>query len=90
MLSAVNTLRELDTESIAMLVATLNAATNSIFSAMSGNLTASGVRASNNQELNQNVEIHADFPNVTDRNEIVEAIDDLVNRAAQYAQKKMW
>jgi hypothetical protein len=90
MLSAVGTLRELDTDSIALLVATLNAATSSMFSIMSGNLSASGVYTSNNQSLNQNVEIHADFPNVTDKNEIIDAIDDLVNRASQYAQKKMW
>lgn len=90
MLSAIGTLRELDTDTIAMLVATLNAATASLFGALSGNYHAAGVSNTSTQELNQNVEIHADFPNVTDRNEIVEAIDDLVNRAAQFAQKKVW
>lgn len=90
MLTAIGTLRELDTDTIAMLVSTLNAATASLFGALSGNYHAAGVSNTNTQELNQNVEIHADFPNVTDRNEIVEAIDDLVNRAAQFAQKKVW
>lgn len=90
MLAAVGTLRELDTDTIALLVDTLNAATSSLFSALAGNYHASGVTNASSQEINQNVEIHADFPNVTDRNEIVEAIDDLVNRAAQFAQKKMW
>ena len=90
MLSAIGTLRELDTDSIALLVSALNAATNSIFSVMGGALSAAGMTNNHSQSINQNVEIHADFPNVTDKNEIIDALDDLVNRAAQYSQKKMW
>lgn len=90
MLQAVHGLRELDTESITMLLSALGAATASLFGALTGNYHASGVTTSNTQELNQNVEIHADFPNVTDRNEIIEAIDGLVNRASQFVQKKIW
>ena len=90
MLQTIHSLRELDTDSITMLLSALNAATASLFGALNGNYHASGVTTSNTQELNQNVEIHADFPNVTDRNEIIEAIDGLVNRASQFVQKKMW
>lgn len=90
MLQTVQSLRELDTDSITMLLSALGAATASLFGALNGNYHASGVTTSNMQELNQNVEIHADFPNVTDRNEIMEAIDGLVNRASQFVQKKMW
>jgi hypothetical protein len=90
MLQTVHSLRELDTESITMLLSALGMATASLFGALNGNYHASGISGSNVQELNQNVEIHADFPNVTDKNEIVEAIDDLVNRASQFAQKKIW
>lgn len=38
--------------------------------------------------LQQEVTIHADFPNVTDRDQIKEAFDDLVNLASQYANRK--
>lgn len=39
-------------------------------------------------ELEQNVHIEANFPNVTDKNEIQEAFGNLVNLAAQYANRK--
>ena len=39
-------------------------------------------------ELNQNVHIEATFPNVSEAYEIEEALTNLVNRAAQYANRK--
>jgi len=36
-------------------------------------------------EMSQNVTIHADFPNVTERSEIEAAFNNLVNKASQYA-----
>lgn len=41
--------------------------------------------ANSAQQLDQNVSIEASFPNVTDRNEIEQAFNNLVNRASQYA-----
>lgn len=41
----------------------------------------------NNQVLQQEVTIHAEFPNATDHNEIEEAFNSLVNRASQYANR---
>jgi hypothetical protein len=38
--------------------------------------------------LQQQVSISADFPNVSDRNEIEAAFNSLVNTAAQYANRK--
>lgn len=38
-------------------------------------------------ELAQNIVIHADFPNATDHNEIMEALETLADRAAQYANR---
>ena len=38
--------------------------------------------------LQQEVTIHADFPNVQDHNEIELAIDNLINAASQYAYKR--
>lgn len=37
--------------------------------------------------LQQQVEIHADFPSVTNHNEIEMAIDNLINAASQYAYR---
>ena len=39
-------------------------------------------------ELEQNVHIEAEFPNVTDHNEIEQAFTNLVNMASQYANRK--
>ena len=41
----------------------------------------------NNQTLEQNVHIEASFPNVTDHFEIEQALNNLVNRASQFAFK---
>lgn len=40
------------------------------------------------QELMQQVSINADFPNVTDSNEIMEAFEMMENEASQYASRK--
>ena len=40
------------------------------------------------QQLEQNVHIEASFPNVSDRNEIQEAFNNLINTASQYANRK--
>ena len=40
------------------------------------------------QTIDQNVQITADFPNVTEHSEIEEALMNLVNQAAQFAQRK--
>jgi hypothetical protein len=38
--------------------------------------------------LQQDVVIHAEFPNVTQRTEIEAAFDTLINRASQFANRK--
>jgi hypothetical protein len=38
--------------------------------------------------LEQSVSIEAHFPNVSDRNEIEEAFNNLINTASQYANRK--
>ena len=42
----------------------------------------------NNQEIQQNVSIEASFPGVTERGEIEEAFNNLINRAAQFVNRK--
>ena len=52
------------------------------------NLSAMTLNTEADKVLQQEVTIHADFPNVTDHNEIEMAIDNLINAASQYANKK--
>ena len=42
----------------------------------------------NDNRLEQSVHIEANFPSVTDRNEIEEAFNNLINTASQYANRK--
>jgi len=42
------------------------------------------------ESLDQNVSIQASFPNVNSKREIEEALNDLVNLAAQRAMKRRW
>ena len=44
---------------------------------------------SNSETLQQEVNIHAEFPNATDHSEIEQAFDNLVNMASQYANQKL-
>ena len=57
------------------------------FSGLSG-LTSTTPQGRSTQGLDQNVVINADFPNATDRNEIAEAFNSLINRASQFANRK--
>ena len=52
------------------------------------NLMASSGVNSNDQTLEQKVEIYAEFPNATNHNEIEEAFKNLINTASQYANRK--
>lgn len=52
------------------------------------NLRAMTINSPADQILQQEVHISADFPNVTDHNEIEMAIDNLINAASQYAYRK--
>lgn len=53
-----------------------------------GDLVASTIKDSQKEVLEQKVEITAEFPNVTDHNEIEEALMNLTNTASQYANRK--
>ena len=54
-----------------------------------GNPTAFGINTNGNTNtVAQTVSIEASFPNVTDRNEIQEAFNNLLNTASQYAFRK--
>ena len=53
-----------------------------------GNLTASTVKEETVQTLEQEVHITAEFPGVSDHNEVELALKSLVNTASQYANRK--
>lgn len=53
-----------------------------------GGLNAASIGTLADQTLQQEVYISADFPNVTDHNEIEMAIDNLINAASQYAYRR--
>ena len=42
----------------------------------------------NNGVLEQQVTITAEFPNATDKDQILDAFDNVINLAAQYANRK--
>ena len=86
MLKMVNILHNLSPEMLSALHGTINGSAYTMLAGL-GAMSAHSIN-STNSELNQNVEIHADFPNVTDKNEIVEAFDNLVNLATQYANRE--
>ena len=48
---------------------------------------AAGIKTPQGQ-LQQEVHITAEFPNVSDKNEILEAFDNVINLAAQYSGRK--
>ncbi len=52
-----------------------------------GQLVASTIRDNSNETFQQDVHIVAEFPNVEDHNEIKEAFNNLINQAAQYANR---
>ena len=53
-----------------------------------GGLIASTIKEDNTQTLEQQVHITAEFPGITDHYEVENALTNLVNRAAQYANRK--
>lgn len=78
-LSAINILRDI--------VAIIDLQAIQQSSALSG-LASIGNIANTNSNFEQNVTIHAEFPNAQNRTEIEEAFDSLLNRASQYANRK--
>ena len=53
------------------------------------NLSSAGFAPLGGERLEQSVSIEAHFPSVSDRNEIEEAFNNLINTASQYANRKV-
>ena len=62
--------------------------TNALSTLMSSGLTAASVNAKERDVLEQNVTITAEFPNATDKDSILDAFDNVINLAAQYANRR--
>ena len=86
LLKAVNFIREIDMETLEGLYEAINESTLGMMYNMGNIQAAYGLGTP--EELQQNVQITAEFPNATDRNEIAGAFEDIINLAAQYASRK--
>ena len=86
LLTAVDFVRQVDINTLTELYRAIDAQTMGMLYSMGG-LTAQTANGNNMTELQQTVTITADFPNATDRNEISAAFEDIINRAAQYANR---
>ena len=53
-----------------------------------GGMVSAAAVTNNREVLEQNVTIHAEFPNATDHNEIELAFNDLINQASQYVNRR--
>ena len=86
MLKAVSFVRDLDVETLTNLYTAINQGALGMMYAMGGISAPTG--GAEKDVLEQNVQITAEFPNATDRNEISAAFEDIVNLAAQYANRR--
>lgn len=84
-LAAVNSVRAMQN-----IITSLDLNALAVKKQMISNLTAPIIAKEGltNDNLNQNVQIEANFPNVRDARQIEEAFDNLVNMASQYANKQ--
>ena len=88
-------LNKSDTSNILSAVDMIRTISNTIdLNAMSASqgltsLLGAGRIGEHKESLEQNVTIHAEFPGVSDRNEIQEAFNNLINAASQYANRKI-
>ena len=86
MFRTIDAVRQLDKTTLNIMDDFINFATSSMMANMF-NLHAGSTNGSSG-ELQQNVQITAEFPSVQDRNEIEAAFDNLINRASQFIGSK--
>lgn len=86
MLRTIQLVRDLDIETLTSLYEAINQTALGMMYSLSGIAAPSG--SGTRDVLEQNVQITAEFPNATDRNEIAAAFEDIVNLAAQYANRR--
>ena len=81
-----------DTENMLAAIKLIRQISNSIDLRAASQTSTSGIISPSylgtDQIFEQEVTIHAEFPNATDHNEIEEAFNNLINRASQYAGRQ--
>lgn len=87
-LDTVNIIRNVDSSIWTTISKTLDASISMFKNALSSILTPYVKVEKDKDTLEQKVEIKAEFPNVTDSGEIIEAFDNIINVAAQYASQR--
>lgn len=88
-LTAASFTHSLDSGTLSGLVDSIKSAAQAMLSMLGGFYhSVTSVHTASNTSLDQNVHITAEFPNVTDHNEIEEALLSLTNRASQFANQK--
>ena len=88
-LNATDTANMLDTiEALREMTRSMNL--RSMISGMVDMIASPAFLNSQNNTLQQEVHITAEFPNATNHNEIEQAFTNLVNRASQYANRSNW
>lgn len=87
-LAAASVASSLDKGILRTLMESVSTTAQAMLGMLSNAYHAIGISPVSSTTLDQQVHITAEFPNVTDHNEIEEALSTLVNRAAQFANHK--
>ena len=87
-LAAASVANSLDKGILRTLMESVSTTAQAMLGMLSNAYHAVGINPVSSTTLDQQVHITAEFPNVTDHNEIEEALSTLVNRAAQFANYK--
>lgn len=87
-LAAASVANSLDKGILRTLMESVSTTAQAMLGMLSNAYHAVGISPVSSTTLDQQVHITAEFPNVTDHNEIEEALSTLVNRAAQFANYK--
>ena len=88
-LAAASFAHSLDSGTLSGLVDSIKSAAQAMLNMLGGFYrSVTSVHTASNTSLDQNVHITAEFPNVTDHNEIEEALLSLTNRVSQFANQK--
>lgn len=87
-LAAASVASSLDKGILRTLMESVSTTAQAMLGMLSNAYHAIGINPVSSTTIDQQVHITAEFPNVTDHNEIEEALSTLVNRAAQFANHK--
>ena len=88
MFNAIDAVSNLDVELIKDIFGTIGMMATTVFTNLNGMLPSDFNTQSstdNSKNIEQHIEIHAEFPDASDYAEIKEAFDSLANTATQYA-----